>query len=276
MKIHTETFDDGRLLVNRDFTGLLEENGLTTANDIWKLKDQSVKKILKERTTGKVYLSRHGGDGKVEVFIKRYTRVPARQKIKDAFSLKFFQFDALHEWNAQLLFHLAELPTVIPIAAGRTRQGTFNLTLGIQGYERASVVLERMGSDQEKQRNTVIEMIAKYVGRMHQVGLAHQDLYLVHFFLKGSTMIPYLIDLQRVIIEKELSDKWRIKDLAELLFSARPVVSDREIKIFCKTYSEVSGIDLHDHPGMIRAIRKKADRIESRHRRKMASSRERS
>lgn len=275
MEIKTETLDKGRLFVNRDFLGLLEKNGLESADSIWNLRDESVKKLLRQRGTGRIYLEPTHGTGGIETYIKRYTRVPLRERIKDIFSLKFFQFDALHEWHAQLLFHRLELPTVIPIAAGRTNRGTFNLTLGITDYKRASLVLGEMRHDETGKRLEIIEKIGTYTGMMHGAGLAHQDLYLVHFFLKGGYMVPHLIDLQRVIREKELSGRWRIKDLGELLFSARPLVSDKEIESFCMAYSRTSGFNLKDHPRLVNAIKKRADRIEARHMRKTSHGAER-
>ncbi len=270
MEIETETLDNGRLFVNRDFLSLLEKNGLKDADRIWNLRDKSVKQVLRQRGTGRIYLKSSHGTGRIETYIKRYTRVPLRERIKCMFSLKFFQFDALHEWQAQLVFHRLELPTVIPIAAGRTSRGTFNLTLGITDDKRASTVLEEMGQDENSSRLQIIEKIATYAGRMHGAGLAHQDLYLVHFFLKGRDMVPHLIDLQRVIREKKHSRRWRIKDLGELLFSARPLVSTEEIELFCMAYSRASGFSLKEHPRIKSAIEKRADRIEARHRRKTA------
>jgi len=120
----------------------------------------------------------------------------------------------------------------------------------------------------------IIENIATYVGRMHGAGLAHQDLYLVHFFLRGEEMVPHLIDLQRVIKEKTLSDRWRIKDLGELLFSARELVSDEDISHFCRIYSRVSGFNLMDKPRVIKAIEKKAAKIKARHERKHSGHQE--
>ena len=269
MEIATKTLDKGRLFVNRDFMPLLEKNRLLRAEDIWNLRDESVKKALKERTTGRLLLDSPQGKQGIEAYIKRYTRVPLSKRLKDAFSLKFFQFDAIHEWQAQIVFHRLELPTVIPMAAGRVKAGTFNLTLGITGYQRASAVLKDLGEGDRKKRRDIIERIGLYVGRMHGAGLAHQDLYLVHFFLRGKDMVPHLIDLQRVIREKELSDRWRIKDLGELLFSARGIVTEDEEKIFCRAYSRASGFDLERHPGLVKAIRKKAGKIEARHRRKL-------
>ncbi len=272
MQIKIVDLDNGHLMVNRDFLGFLDCNRLQDAQAIWDLRDESVKTIVKERRTGRAFLTSPNGLRKVEVYIKRYTRASLSERVKNIMSLKFFQFDALHEWHAQLAFHRLELPTVIPIAAGRVSEGSFNLTLGISDYKRASVLLDPKGRTDKGVRANIIKQIGLYTGRMHRAGIAHQDLYLVHFFLKGKDMIPHLIDLQRVIKEKELSDRWRIKDLAELLFSARPMVSEDEIRIFCKAYSRAAGFELKRHTRLVKAIIKKADRIEARHRRKMAEN----
>ncbi len=270
MEIRAKTLDNGHLFVNVDFVSLLEANGLLRAQDIWKLKDEGVKEVVKERRTGRIFLSSPNGPKTIETYLKRYTRPPLSEKIKDILSLKFFKFDALHEWHAQLAFHRIELPTVIPIAAGKVEGGTFNMTLGITNYKRASEVLKKKEGYGQAERDKLIKRIGLYVGKMHSAGIAHQDLYLVHFFLKGPDMVPHLIDLQRVIKEKKLSDRWRIKDLGELLFSAKPFVTDTEIDTFCKAYSQAADFDLKRHPRLVKAICKKANRIEARHRRKTA------
>jgi len=85
--------------------------------------------------------------------------------------------------------------------------------------------------------------------------MAHQDFYLVHMFVKENEGDKvYLIDLQRTVFPEDFSERWRIKDLGQLLYSARKLVSDTDILYFWKTYCGIAGKKLYDDKSLIRKI----------------------
>ncbi len=273
MIIHYKTLDDERLMVNDGFAEMLAANGIARAEDLWNIESSGVKNVVKERGTGRCFLTDISGV-KVECYIKRYSPIPLREKIKNIMSLKPYAFDAIHEWNALGHFLELGLNTMVPMAAARLDNGcSCNLTLGITDYVRASELFAGFNDEDDTDRRLrLIGKIAHMTGRMHAAGMAHQDLYLVHFFVKpdeGDDV--YLIDLQRMILQPQLSRRWRVKDLAQLRFSASPYVSETDIRLFWEIYTEEAGIDPADR-NLIRDVKAKAERIR-RHDKKRAARR---
>ena len=265
----SQSFDNGRLTINSDFVKLLEYNGVNTAAELWNLEGEAVKKILKERGTERVILKSPDG-GTVETYIKRYSRVPLKEKIKQAFSLKFYTFDAFHEWRALHAFHRLGLNTMIPIAVADAGNGkSCNLTLGITDYIKAAELFKNFTPADRSRKLALIKQAAILAGRMHAAGFAHQDFYLVHMFVRPEENDKiYLIDLQRLIMQKKLSRRWRVKDLGQLLFSARPEATAMDVKRFWKYYCDFAGKALYRNKSLIGSIVSKADKITARDARK--------
>ncbi len=264
MEIREKLLEEGSLVINEDFLGILEENSLLSPFAFWDLKDEPVKAEVPERRTGRFFLQRGQGEG-VELFIKKYRPLPVSSRLKGLFSLKWEHHDGLHEWRALVLFHKNMLPTLIPVAAGRAGRNTFCVTLGLKNYERASRLLDEGSRLSASERLNLIEKIGTYAARMHKKGFAHQDLYLLHFFVKLPDMVPFLIDLQRVVIQKNLRRRWAIKDIAQLLFSSRLVLSEKEIGHLLDSYCNEIGFDIRKDRRLFRDIEKKAAWMMKRH-----------
>jgi heptose I phosphotransferase len=242
---------------------------LDSAEKLWNLDGEAVKKILKQRGTDRVFLKTPDG-GLVETYIKRYSRIPAKEIIKQAFSGKFHTFDAVHEWNALRAFHRAELNTMVPVAVAAPGGGrSCNLTLGIDGYVKAEQLFKDFTPADGPRKKALIGKIAELAGKMHAAGFAHQDFYLVHMFVKENEDDNiYLIDLQRLIMQKKLHRRWRVKDLAQLFFAARPYVSETDIRRFWLIYCSCAGEQFLRDRALIKAVSAKAARITARDARK--------
>ena len=269
MKIHTEEWDNGNLIVNSEYTELLKGNDIETATSLFDLDSETVKAIVKERGTSRAVLK--GNQGGVEVFIKRYSPVPLKEKIK----LKLFRkpptADAFDEWKAIVTFHEQALNTMIPIAVARIGEKTCNLTLGIQNYVRASDLLASFTAVDIDRKRNLLKNIAELSGKIHVGNMAHQDLYMVHFFVKeDEDDAVYLIDLQRTLIQKKLARRWHVKDLAQLLFSAGSTVDQDDINYFWDIYTGIVDVKLREDHVFINEVKSKADRINKRDLRKAA------
>jgi len=257
MKIETEIFDNGRLFINREFSGVLRANGLTDVLSIWKVSSNPVKKVVKERGTERLFL-----DG-VEFYIKRCSQIPLKERIKSAVSLKFRSYDALNEWNALLRFHELGLNTMTPVAAGSLPDGrTFVLSLGLRDYRRASEIFP--GLQDETAKKELIEKIALFAGRMHANGIGHQDFYLVHMFVMNDTSEVYLIDLQRCVMAGNLGKRWIVKDLGQLYFSVRDYVDKKDIELFISIYNKsFQGAGPLEDKKLADAVLRKAEKIKA-------------
>ncbi|MDD3117879.1 MAG: lipopolysaccharide kinase InaA family protein [Victivallales bacterium] len=273
MIIRSQSRDHGRLLVNEDFAALLTDNRITTADALWEIAGTGVKNVVRERGTSRCFLQNQDGS-RLECYIKRYLPIPWREKLKNMLTLKPYNFDAIHEWNALHRFLELGMNTMTPMAAARFADGrSCNLTLGITDYVRASELFAGFDPEKDSERRLrLIGRIARLAGRMHAAGIAHQDFYLVHFFVKpDEDDNVYLIDLQRMIFQPKLARRWRIKDLAQLHFSAARYVSETDIRFFWEIYAEQSGINPADR-SLQQAATAKAERIR-RHDAKRAARR---
>jgi len=269
MKIEVDKFDGGNLIVNSQYSDLLRQNNIETAQALFDIDSDAVKSVVKERGTSRAFLS--DGDKQIEVFIKRYSPVPLKEKLKLKLFRKPATADAFDEWGAITTFHENDLNTMIPIAVGRIGGITCNLTLGIQDYVRASDLFESFTEKDFDRKRNLLKNMAELSGKMHSINLVHQDLYLVHFFVKeNENDAVYLIDLQRTLIQKKMGRRWHVKDLAQLLFSAAPFVDQGDIDYFWDIYTGIVGVELRSDKAFIRSVKSKSDRITKRDQRKAA------
>jgi heptosyltransferase-2 len=71
-----------------------------------------------------------------------------------------------------------------------------------------------------KLRRKFITALADFVERFHATGLRHRDLYFSHIFYNDGSGKFYLIDLARVFEPRIFSERFRLKDIAQLHYSA--------------------------------------------------------
>lgn len=263
MQIKVEHKDGGKLLVNADFAKILEFNGVKSFEDLWRISGESVKNILRERGTERVFLKSPEGGAPVEAYIKRYRPEPFKSRLKNMLSLRPSLFPgARNEWEAIIEFHRRNLPTMQPIACGASGGDSCILSLGITDYVRASDLFAKFAKGDRGRRRKLIRRIAELAAGMHLAKMAHQDFYLVHMFVREKEDDSvFLIDLQRVIFEQSFSERWRVKDLAQLLFSADKLVSRTDILYFWKNYTGTFGSRFYRDKSLVGRIFRKADRI---------------
>ncbi len=259
MEIQLSATSTRSFRINAVFESFLHYNRIASVRSLYEMTSEPVKNVLKERGTSRIFLKDSASGPEIEFYIKRYLKPSIKDRVKCALSLKpVFSSGAMHEWNALCAFHREGLNTMTPVAAGFFADKTCNLTLGIKDYVRASELFRNeLKTDLERRRNLIIK-IAEYAAKMHCAGLAHQDFYLVHIFIKpDEDDAIYLIDLQRVIMQKHLARRWIIKDLAQIHFSLAPFISANEIALFQQTYRTVHPV----HMKIWRTVEKKALRI---------------
>ena len=269
MNINIKTDSNKNFLFNAEFEKLLNDNKINSFEDLWNLKGEDVKKKLVERGTERVFLDSE--NGKVETYIKRYLSLPIKEYFKAITSFRpFFPSGALHEWDAIIAFHEHNIPTMLPIAAGRNAEGkSILITLAITDYERASDLLAswKNNSSKREDRKTLIANIANLAGVMHSKKFAHQDFYLVHIFVKKDLEVMP-IDLQRIIMEGQFRRRWQVKDLGQLLYSALELTSMTDRLLFWKKYTDIVGKQFYKDKALIRSIIRKAAMINNRSQKK--------
>jgi heptose I phosphotransferase len=224
-RFELETWDHGKLMVNRAFANLLRHQHWTSFDVIWSHTSQAdvAKKLRTDRFTLRFALNDAGRDR--TFYIKRHGKSSWKEYVKPLFSLRWPILGARNEWNALLAFHDAGLPTMTPVACGQSGSNSFLITEAIENCTKLSE-LESAGDSGVSR--TVLERVARLTRSMHGAGLHHQDYYLGHLLLPnaaatGETPVDriYVIDLGRVRQQKPLSKRWIVKDLAQLNYSAR-------------------------------------------------------
>ena len=87
------------------------------------------------------------------------------------------------------------------------------------------------------QRRATIAAVAMIVRGMHAAGVNHRDCYLCHFLCAHDGGLR-LIDLHRAGIRAQVPLRWRVKDLAQLWFSAMDAgLAPRDRLRFVRDYS---------------------------------------
>tara|TARA_R110000823_G_scaffold125385_3_gene252025 strand:+ start:17399 stop:18259 length:861 start_codon:yes stop_codon:yes gene_type:complete len=117
-------------------------------------------------------------------------------------------------------------------------------------------------------RLSVLHAVADIARRMHGAEWQHRDFYLCHLHVDPARLDRprpafYLIDLHRARRRAPLPQRWRVKDLAALYFSAMDCgLTERDLLRFLRQYS-ADGLRqaLGRNRSMWRRVQKKANRL---------------
>ena len=92
------------------------------------------------------------------------------------------------------------------------------------------------------EKQILIKKVAEIAKKMHENGVNHRDFYICHFLLKKTKTVSedsilFLIDLHRAQIRKSVPNRWLLKDLAALYFSAINIgLTHQDLLRFIKWY----------------------------------------
>jgi heptose I phosphotransferase len=90
-------------------------------------------------------------------------------------------------------------------------------------------------------KTKLIRKLATVSRKLHQAGVCHRDYYLCHFHLETTNIELVkvsLIDLHRALIKTKLANRWVVKDISGLYFSAMDIgLTQRDLFRFMKVYS---------------------------------------
>lgn len=189
-------------------------------------------------------------------FLKRHEGVGWQEIIKNLVSLRLPILGAREEYQAINRLHELGIDTMTVAAFGErgfnpaTRQ-SFLVTDDLVD----TVSLEDFCIDWKKQpppfnlKYLLIRKVAEISGRMHGNGLNHRDYYICHFHLNTARLdakprltlddiVLHLIDLHRMQIRDKTPQRWVVKDIGGLYFSAMELgLHKRDIYRFIKGYT---------------------------------------
>ncbi len=249
-----DTWDGGRLTVNRDFAPLLERHELTTFESLMNFTGGRVaKNVLRERTTTRLDLPDVSGESRT-LFLKRHVRPPFKEFIKPLLRFRRPIVGARNEWEAILQFHAAGIPTMVPVAFGQAVGPSLGcpsllLTAGIEGCLKLTEWMTNWSTFPQsggwRSLRPMIAAVADVASTMHAAGLCHQDFYLTHLMVpvedahrRSRARSPdskiHVLDLGRVRKRPHLGHRWIIKDLAQLNYSASGVTASDRLRFLVR------------------------------------------
>lgn len=200
-------------------------------------------RLVKARRTFRFEL-----DGK-GYFAKVHRGIGWKEIFKDLFLFKLPILGAQNEFSALELLNAKNIPTMKSAAFGKrgwnpARQHSFLIT-----EELANMVsLEDFVNDERfpALRRVIFDTLASSLGAMHSAGVNHRDCYICHYLLNPEQAVPgdvklFVIDLHRAQIRKSVPFRYRVKDVAGILFSSFDLKpSGRELLRFAAIYSRVN------------------------------------
>ena len=182
----------------------------------------------KGRTVVKTYF------GDKTYYLKRHYGM----KLKDAL-LEYWRHhrrmsNARLEWKAMQIADSLDIPNTPFRAFGEKYKGwreksSFLLTEAlppgrtVEDHFRSGLRLDL------REKRELCKRIAGIARKLHSAGYTHKDFYLGHFYVVGDLKGEYklhLLDLQRLCKGAKLLNRWSLKDMTALYFSALPFLSD--------------------------------------------------
>ena len=114
-----------------------------------------------------------------------------------------------------------------------------------------------------RQQRNFIEQLSQFAKKFHSTGYRHRDFYLAHIFYSDDGTF-YLIDLQRAFKPRALAERFRVKDISQLYYSAPGSAFSRTDRLrFYKSYAGKRFLNGRDKT-FIRKVVRKANRIARR------------
>lgn len=252
------------LLIHKDYFDLLRDNGLDTLEALRNFNGGSLLKKNKFRSVTRIIL------GSRVFYLKRHFW-PCRERLRSINPL-LRKEDARNEWNNMFLLNSMGFNTMPPVAFGEKKKFAltyFSLTLTENLYdaEKLEVFFPKhfkppLPHEKIDDKRAYITKLAVLVRNFHVKGLNHQDFYLGHILVRQEDDKLFIIDVQRMHNNRTVSLHNRIKDLAQLTYSAKG------LGIFTKTdllrfFLVYTGSDTltPDNKKLARSIRLKARKI---------------
>lgn len=196
-------------------------------------------RLVKARRTFRFELDGRG------YFAKVHRGIGWKEILKDVFQFKLPVLGAGNEYAALELLKEKQINTMSCAAFGKrgwnpARQQSFLVT-----EELANMVsLEDYVKTEEfsAYRRGLFDELAQSLGAMHAAGINHRDCYICHYLLNPEVLRAgevklFVIDLHRAQIRKSVPFRYRVKDVAGILFSSLDLQpSKRELMRFAAIY----------------------------------------
>lgn len=213
------------------------------------------------RLRGKVYRELEGrrtqrvAIGHKKYFIKQHHGIGWKEIFKNLLQGRWPTLSAKQEWLA--IQRLQQLGIAVPEIVGYgcrgmnpARRQSFLITKELPD----NISLEDFCKSWQHTpppawlKYRLIKEVARIARILHTHGINHRDFYICHFLITGPELTQdekniklYLIDLHRAQVRRQTPQRWLVKDLAGLFFSAKDIgLTDRDLLRFIKEYRNTS------------------------------------
>lgn len=181
-----------------------------------------------------------------EYFIKRHRGATWPEILKNLLYLRLPVVSARNEFLA--IRAMQALGIVVPEVAAYGRRGLLPASL------ESFLVTESVGPHQSledycrpwqqeppafRDKLELLHRLAEISRTMHEAHLCHRDYYLCHFLRRERDAELVLIDLHRALRKRRLGERWVVKDVSGLWFSAMDIgLSQRDLLRFMRRYRQ--------------------------------------
>ncbi len=230
----------GEMLVSPRVAGRLSAVGIEDLDAVLRFGDgRDLQKpglpLHRRRTT----LELPGDNGSAGTYyLKTYRQPPVREQIRRIWECGRKRSSGWREVHFAKRLGKLGIPTLRAVAYGQRLWGpielqSYEMTEAIGG-DSLETIVHRAVCDPAAapcwaERREIIRQLALVARRMHRHGFFHRDLYLSHVLLTRNGdggVVLHLIDLARMLANPRRRQRWALKDLAALDYSApRPLVT---------------------------------------------------
>ena len=236
------SLDQGRLTAAREFVPLLRARGWDTFEKVMEVAGGQAKREFPGRRTVRIELG-SSPDNPSGVYLKRYERsyLSVGSRWLRRLGWRSAQDEAWREWEGIQRARALGIATATPVAVGQQKEGgivvrSFLITAEIPGAVEGGPYVRQLAP---ARRRRFLLQVAALTRQFHTAGWVHKDLYISHVLVvppSDSRDGPdaeaklFLIDLQRAIQPCCRRERWMVKDLAALAYSAlKSAVSPRDL-----------------------------------------------
>lgn len=224
-------------------------------------------------------------EGVPVIFLKRHFKLNWKALLKSLALVKKPLSPGRQEWEAAARLAQLGIPVYKRVAWGQRSfwlfpGSSFFISQEIAGAQRLEDLLVKrfsgpLDGEALRQKRDLIAYLAELTRIRHQAGFVHHDFYLGHFLAReeAGQISLYLIDLQRVEALRQVPWRLKVKELAQLNFTASEQAISRADRIrFLKLYLDRARLTAEDKE-LARAVARKTERIR-RHTRKLLAKRQ--
>ena len=237
-----------KIFVNPEMPEQIAQLGNLTFDEIMRLNGEKLVTKKNVRTVVTINMNNETW------FLKRHFKTPVKDSLAQLMKFSNPISNAKQEWLAIQTLTAIGIPNVKAISMGEKfkhkyfEKSSFIITQELKNGRSLEKILEQKPKLSFDNKLRLIRKVGALARKMHKAGLVHKDFYLGHIYVVGDLEGEYklhLIDLQRVKFGAKIYNRWSVKDISALLFSANaiPYITTTDKMRFLFAYLNIKTLD---------------------------------